>query len=273
MAVTHAIKKTSTIKKAVKWLDKNRDPMFSLLFQFTCRTGFRITDATEIEWSDFDFDEDTLTIEENKGTRGNKARARLKVLQEWHKRLFFLEKGNEEFKEKLFLTKPKDLLDVLPDKYLNLVNPEIDAAISKAKVKCRTVDIPKELMIKFKQRKHKYSKIDDGFVFSKRTLKSNRARGWHCEDESVKPVVTRQSCLAAFKKMQDALDVLGEKVRSCCHGARKIFARRLFETNGKDLNIVMQTMGWSDVSMVMRYLGFDDENRKTSSANANANWF
>lgn len=273
MAATQPIKKSSTIKKAIKYLDKNHNPMFSLIYQLGCRTGLRITDITELQYDDIDWEECTITIEENKGTRGNRARARLKVLQAWHKRLFLLEKDNDQLKEQLFLTKPKDLLDILPEKYEDLINPEIETAMSNAKAKVRTVDIPKSLIIALKQRKHKYNKIDDGFVFSKRTLDSNRARGWHCEDETVKPVVTRQSCLAVFKKMQSALDKLGEKVRACCHGMRKTFARRLYEENSKDLNIVMQTMGWSDVGMVMHYLGYDAENRRRANANANRNWF
>lgn len=54
------------------------------------------------------------------------------------------------------------------------------------------------------------------------------------------------------------------------HGLRKTFARFLYDSNGKDLNIVMNTMGWSDVSMVMRYLGYDEEQRKTANTNAHA---
>ena len=41
----------------------------------------------------------------------------------------------------------------------------------------------------------------------------------------------------------------------------------LYQDNGKDLNLVMQIMNRSDVSMVLRYLGFDAEQRQSASKN------
>lgn len=282
MAKTAPIKTAGTIKQAIKWLSRNQDEAYQLAYRLMCNTGLRVTDTTEIAWDDVNFEDRTITIQENKGTRGNKARARLKVLEEWHKTLFMLETDNKELKEALFMSKPKDLLGrkanpkkgieelpcLVPDKYIEVVNAQIQQAVSHAKPKLRTVDITKELVITLKQRKHANQGKDDGFVFSKRVMKSNRSRGWHSEDDSRLPVITRQAVLMAFKKMQSALEATGVKINAFCHGLRKTYARFLYEHNGRDLNTVMQTMGWSDVGMVMRYLGYDEENRKTANTNA-----
>jgi len=270
MAMTSPIKKAGTIKQAIKWLSKNQDDAYQLAYRIMCNTGLRVTDTTEIQWCNVNFEERTITIEENKGTRGNVARARLKVLEKWHKTLYQLESDNRELRDTLFMCKPKDLLanDIVPDKYLDVINSEIAQAVESAKPKVRIVDITQEIAVSLKQRMNKNKGRDDGFIFSKRVMKSNRSRGWHSIDESKLPVITRQAVLKAFKAMQAALAKQGTVIKAAAHGLRKTYARFLYESNGKDLNTVMQTMGWSDVTMVMRYLGYDEENRRTANKNA-----
>jgi len=282
MAMTSPIKTAGTIKKAIKWLSKNQDESYQLAYRLMCNTGLRVTDTTEISWSNVNFDDLTITIEENKGTRGNRARARLKVLEQWHKNLWMLEGDNKELQTALFMRKPKDLLgrkantkkgitelkNIVPKRYMETIQEQINQAEKGAKAKLRTVDITRDIANSLQQRKHKNAGRDDGFVFSKRVMKSNRARGWHDATDTKLPVITRQSVLAAFKKMQVALAETGIKITSFCHGLRKTYALFLYENNGRDLNIVMQTMGWSDVGMVMRYLGYDEENRKVANSNA-----
>lgn len=260
MAITTPIKNKGTIKKAFAWLDKNVDKAFSLIYRIGTTSGLRITDITEIKWSDINFEDRTITIEENKGTRSAKARARLKVLEAWHKRLYQMERGNSELLEALFITKSKDLLTVIPGRYKSMIEEEIEQAVDNAKVKVRTVDLHPSLVSPLKQRFHKYGNIDGGYVFAKRTLDSNRAR-------NLSGVVSRQACWAVFSKMGEAITDTTEKVKGSCHGMRKTFARMLYSDNGKDLNLVMQIMGWSNVAMVMRYLGFDEEQRKSASEN------
>ena len=280
--MTSPIKTASTIKQAIKWLSKNQDEAYPLAYRVMCNTGLRVTDTTELMWDDVNFDDLTITVQENKGTRGNKSRARLKVLEQWHKNLWMLEDDNKDLKTALFMCKPKDLLgrkankaknipalpNIVPDKYMPAINEQIKQAESSAKPKLRTVDITKEIATSLRQRMHKNKGRDDGFIFSKRVMGSNRARGWHSNDESKLPVITRQSVLKAFKKMQEALENIGVVIKAQAHGLRKTYARFLYEHNGKDLNVVMQTMGWSDVGMVMRYLGYDEDNRRTANGNA-----
>lgn len=282
MAMTSPIKTAGTIKKAVKWLSKNQDESYQLAYRLMCNTGLRVTDTTEIAWQDVNFDDLTIKIEENKGTRGNRARARLKVLEQWHKNLWMLESENKELQHELFMRKPKDLLgrkantlkkitaleNIVPSKYMAVINDQIDEAVSSAKPKIRTVDISRDIANSLRQRKHENAGRDDGFIFSKRVMKSNRARGWHDATDTKLPVITRQSVLVAFKKMQVALAEKGVKIASFCHGLRKTYALFLYETNGRDLNKVMQIMGWSDISMVLRYLGYDEDSRKEANNNA-----
>ena len=89
MAITTPIKNRGTLKKAFKWLDKNADPVFSLIYRLGSTSSLRITDLTELRWED-----KTITLEENKCTRGNRSRARLKVLEAWYKRLYQMERDN-----------------------------------------------------------------------------------------------------------------------------------------------------------------------------------
>lgn len=270
MSKTQPIKTQNLIKKAIAWLTKNSDSAYPLLYKIMVMTGLRVTDTTEIKYSDIDYDELTITIEENKGTRSNKARAKLKILEKWHANLFRLEADNKELREELFLSKPKHLLNLfnLPMKYFDTIQHEIIEAQRSAKIKIRVVDITHELAQKLKKRQEENKGNDDGFLFAKKIMRSNRARGWKKSNNDQLPVVTRQSVLNAFKIMQEALKSTGTKIKAHCHGLRKTFARFLYNANKKDLNIVMTTMGWSDIKMVMMYLGYDEEQRKTANNNA-----
>lgn len=284
MALTKPIKSNCTLKKAVKWLDNNKNEAFPLLYTLLANTGLRVTDATEIMWSDINFSDGSLTVQENKGTRGNLARARNKVLEKWHRNLYHLV-NDSDFREQLFSRKPKDILgrkektitkngrtmtlkkldSIVPARYLEQIKEEIEEAQFNAPVKTRVVDIPNSLLIRLKERRNKYQAIDEGYVFHKMTLRSsNRARGWLSNSSDKKPVITRQSVFKAFKAMQSAID---EKIEACAHGLRKTFARFMYLSNGRDLNAVMIRMGWSDVSMCLRYLGFDEDDRKQTSNN------
>jgi integrase len=258
MAITQPIKSKSTIKKAFKWLDKNVDQSYGLIYRIGTLTGLRITDITELQWDSINWSERTFTVVENKGTRAAVARARLKVLEAWHKRIYTMERDNRELLDKLFLTKAKDLQSVAPAKYLPLIEDEINLAVASSKKKIRVVDIHPSLIPILKARYEAFNKIDNGDIFSRSTMKSNRAK-------NVDGVISRQSCWKVFRSMGEALTTLKDKIKGSCHGMRKTFARMLYKANNYDLNLVMQIMGWSDIKMVMRYLGFDEEQRKEAS--------
>lgn len=258
MAATSPIKSTGTIKRAYKWLDKNHDAAYSLIYRIGTLTGLRITDITEIRWQDINYDDRTLRIVENKGTRAAASRARLKVLEAWHKRLYAMERDNRELIDKLFTTKAKDLLSVVPERYLPLIEDEIRLAVEGSKEKIRVVDLHPSLIPMLRQRFARFGAIDNGNVFDRSTLKSNRAK-------NVEGVISRQTCWKVFKAMGEALTTAAETVKGSCHGMRKTFARMLYKSNGHDINLVMQVMGWSNVALVMRYLGFDEEQRREAS--------
>lgn len=53
----------------------------------------------------------------------------------------------------------------------------------------------------------------------------------------------------------DLLNGLGESVRVGCHSMRKTFARHLYEATGRDIALLMRTIGHSSPAMSLRYIG------------------
>ena len=80
MAYVEPIADKHHVKAAARFIKDNFDPAYSLIWQIGIETGYRITDITELKYSDIDHDNCTIKVAENKGTRSNQARARLKVL-------------------------------------------------------------------------------------------------------------------------------------------------------------------------------------------------
>lgn len=259
MAITKPIKSKSTLKRAVKWLNQNADPAFALGFKIAASTGLRITDISLMKYEDIDHVEKTITIEENKGTKQRVARAKRKVLEDWYKNLFLVA---PELRDQLLITKPAEVLSLegLNPAFITMIEMQIQQAVASVKPKVRTVDLSKELLTDLRTRQAKFEGVDGGFIFSTKTINSNRAKG-------KQGVITRQSFHKWFSAMGEALTTATERVNGSCHGLRKTFARWLYETNTKDLNLVMHVMGWSSVALALRYLGLDDEQRKQASTN------
>jgi hypothetical protein len=96
MAYVDPIADKRHIRKAARFIKDNFDPAYSLIWQIGIETGYRITDITELKYSDIDQDNSTIKVTENKGTRSNQARARLKVLEQVKNELLAMYSNNNQ---------------------------------------------------------------------------------------------------------------------------------------------------------------------------------
>jgi len=251
MAYVDPIADKRHIRKAARFIKDNFDPAYSLIWQIGIETGYRITDITELKYSDIDQDNSTIKVTENKGTRSNQARARLKVLEQVKNELLAMYSNNNQKMMQVYITKPKDVYGLIQGDLRPLVDARIKEAISKAPIKSRTAKLSQQTMARIKARAAKFNFIDDGFIFARSTLKSNRAK--NCEG-----VITRQSCYRVFCQLTDFMTSLGEKVRIACHSLRKIFARHLYTSSGNNIGLLMKVIGHSSPEMSLRYIGIND---------------
>ena len=152
----------------------------------------------------------------------------------------------------VFITPVKDIYPLVSDLMRPMVDKRISEAMQAAPDKTRTARLSKRTLEMIKARHERYGAISDGNIFSRRSLKSNRAR-------NTEGVITRQSCWAVYSKLTDVLNGLGEMIKVGCHSLRKIFARHLYFSNDKDIGLLMRTIGHSSPEMSLRYIGITEE--------------
>lgn len=251
MAYVNPITNKQHLIIAEQHIKANYDAAYHLIWRIGTETGFRITDITEIRYRDIDFDKGLISIAENKGTKARKARARLKVLEQVKNELIAMNSNDPSAMMKVFITPVKDIYPLIPESMLPMVDMRIEDAQSKAPEKRRTAKVSKHTLATLKARMERYKAIDEGNVFSRRTLKSNRAR-------NTEGVITRQACWKVFTKLTDLLVGLGEQIKVGCHSLRKIFARHLYHATGKDIGLLMRTIGHSSPAMSLKYIGISD---------------
>ena len=251
MAYVEPIADKHHVKAAARFIKDNFDPAYSLIWQIGIETGYRITDITELKYSDIDHDNCTIKVAENKGTRSNQARARLKVLEQVKNELIAMHTNDSQKMMQVYITKPKNVYSLIGDELKPLIDARIETAISKAPVKYRTAKLSKPTMLKIKARGKKYNFIDDGYLFARSTMKSNRAK-------NSTGVITRQSCYRVFSQLTGFMLTLGQKVRIACHSLRKIFARHLYTSSGNNIGLLMKVIGHSSPAVSLRYIGIND---------------
>ena len=228
------------------------DVAYHLIWRIGTETGFRITDITEIQYKDIDFSKGVIRIAENKGSKARKARARLKVLEQVKNELIAAHSSDPAKMMSVFITPAKEIYPLVTDVMRPLVDKRINDAMEAAPEKFRTAKLSKRTLDMLKARQEKYRAIDDGNVFSRRTLSSNRAR-------NTEGVITRQACWKVFSKLTDVLNGLGEAIKVGCHSLRKIFARHLYFATDKDIGLLMRTIGHSSPEMSLKYIGITQE--------------
>lgn len=232
-------------------IKSNFDAAYHLIYRVGIETGFRITDITELQYSDVDFERGTISIAENKGTKARKARARLKVLEQVKNELIATFSNDPSKMMNVFITPAKDIYPLVTDIMRPLVDKRIKEAMEAAPEKKRTAKLSQRTLVILKARQERYRAIDGGDVFSRRTLSSNRAR-------NTEGVITRQACWKVFSTLTDVISKLGEKVKVACHSLRKIFARHLYHATNKDIGLLMRTIGHSSPEMSLRYIGITE---------------
>ena len=251
MALVEPITSKKHVKKAGQYIKDNFDAAYSLIWQIGIDSGYRITDITEIKYSDINYKTGIVTLAENKGTKANKARARLRVLEDVKNELIALYSGEPAKMMSVFVTKAKDVYKLVPDAMLALVDIRINQAIEKAPAKYRTAKLSKSTLTRIKARQDKYSLIDEGYLFARATLASNRAR-------NAGGVISRQACYKVFSQLTAYMETLGESVKVGCHSLRKIFARHLYESSDNNIAMLMRLLGHSSVEMSLRYIGINN---------------
>ena len=233
-------------------IQSNFDAAYHLIWRVGTETGFRITDITEMQYSNVDFEKGTISIAENKGTKARKARARLKVLEQVKNELIATFSNDPAKMMSVFITPVKDIYPLVTDLMRPLVDKRIKEAMEAAPEKKRTAKLSKRTLEMLKARQEKYRAIDEGNVFSRRTLSSNRAK-------NTEGVITRQACWKVFTKLTEVLNGLGEAIKVGCHSLRKIFARHLYFATDKDIGLLMRTIGHSSPEMSLRYIGITQQ--------------
>lgn len=251
MAQTSPIKNAHEIKACSRWLEKNADPIYALLFKLDVTSGIRIEDLTNLRWDMVDWNSRTITFAESKGTKSRITNAKNGVLKQWYNNIL---KADQTLREALLFIDYRDLLTVVPDHHKVMIELSIEQAVRNAKPKTRVVDLSPKLVSELRLRKAQFDGVDSGYIFSSKTMLSNRARG------SI-GTISRQSCTRMFKRMGEAVSIiLSSKVVGSSHGLRRTYARLLYsQTN--DMNIVLHVMGWSSIILAKRYLGLLEDER------------
>jgi integrase len=251
MAAVNPIKDRKQLKLAGKFISKQQLG-YQAIYHIGISTGLRCTDITELEWANINFDKGTVTVNENKGTRAAKARARLKVLEQVKGELIALNSDDTKAMMNIFITKPKNIYSLIPGNLKASVDHRIKEAIAKAPAKSRTAKLSPKALTALRSLNSKNSKIDGGLIFSRNTFKSNRAK-------NTDGVISRQSVYRLFKLLEAYLVSIGEKVSNLgAHSARKIAAWCLYTASNHNIALVMKAMGWSSEVMVLRYLAIGD---------------
>lgn len=252
MAYVNPIANKQHLIIAEQHIKTNFDAAYHLIWKIGTETGFRITDITEMRYENIDFQKGTVTIAENKGTKSRAARARLKVLEQVKNELIAANSSSPEKMMQVFITPVKDIYPLVTDLMRPMVDKRIDEAMQNAPEKTRTAKLSKRTLKLIQARQERYRAIDEGNIFSRRTLASNRAR-------NAEGVISRQACWKVFSKLTDVLKGLGEVIKVGCHSLRKIFARHLYFATGKDIGLLMRTIGHSSPEMSLRYIGITEQ--------------
>lgn len=249
MATVQPIVNKQHLLLAEQHIKANHDEAYWLLWRIGCETGFRVTDITEIRYSEINWQTGVISIAENKGTKARKARARLKVLEMVKNELIGSSVSDPAAMMRIFITPPKDIMPLIPADMLANVEKRIAEAQAAAPEKRREAKVSKRTLEALRKRYERYGAISDDQVFARSAMRhSNRAR-------NVDGVLSRQAVWSVLSKLTDMLGRLGESVRVGCHSMRKTFARHLYEATGRDIALLMRTIGHSSPAMSLRYIG------------------
>ncbi|PSW20636.1 integrase [Photobacterium sanctipauli] len=240
------------LKKAEQHLKKHFDEAYYLIWRIGIETGLRITDITELRYDDIDIETRKVRVMENKGTRARQAKARLNVLNQVKEELLVYFQNNKRQLLDVYMAQPQDIISLIPAAWKSKVEKRIDDAVAQAAPRWRVAYLTKDTVRQLVARSQRWKGKDNGFVFSRSTLASNRAR-------NQKGVISRQACWKVFSQLTDVLATIHKRVKVGCHSTRKSFARHLYFSSGKDISLLMSVIGHQSVTTTLRYIGVSDD--------------
>ncbi|MFI3256503.1 MAG: tyrosine-type recombinase/integrase [Psittacicella sp.] len=238
---------------------ENKAVLYGIIFDVGISTGMRVSDILRLTGSNLKYnkkkEEYKISFIESKGTKARITRAKNLVLNKYRDIGVSILESNIKDKEQaieLKLTANKDIYNLLPSSLKAMCDKDIAIAIKKAPKKERDVGIRKDLfdsLYNLAYRNKKYTNI-----FCLHNLKP--------ASKSNKPI-TRLSVYNAIKAVTDIEDNIGT------HSMRKTFARALYESNDKDVGLVMRVIGHATPAMSLHYIGIDEEDIAVATNNLN----
>ena len=254
MSYVEPIKTRKHLKHAEKYLKKNHDLAFTLVWNIGIESGLRISDILKLQYRNINLSNGQCEIIESKGTLARRAKAKMRVLKKVKEELLFhyQARGLSKKMSIIYITPPQLIVSFIPKSWESTVNERVKHAIDSASPVTRTFYLSESILITLKQRKQEYKELANDYIFNRQTLSSNRAKGRE-------GLLTRQACWYVFSKLTAILKEIGVDVKVGCHTLRKSFARHLYFATGKDIGLLMTVIGHQSESMSLRYIGLSKD--------------
>lgn len=237
------------VAQGARYLEGRYDPAVALGFRIGGATALRISDVIHLKYDEnINYETNTIRLVESKRFKQAQSQARIKALKKFKGTLFAVLKDDVQ-KAQLLMCADKDIYDLVPIRFLPTIDKSIAEFVGKVKKTWREIKVPKKLMNKIKARQKKFKGIDDGFIFSRKTLKGNRAK-------NMEGVISRVYMWQCFASISDELNL---SFNTSCHQLRKSFAVFLYRETGNNMAMVMEAVGWSSDKILLRYLSITKE--------------
>lgn len=257
MACVDPIKERKHLRCAERYLKKNHDPAFALIWKIGLESGLRISDILKLTYQHIDLSSGQCRVIESKGTLARQAKAKSRVLKQVKEELLlhYQEKGHLKAMSRLYITAPQHILPLIPNTWRSMVEKRIHQAMENTAPVIRHFSLSLGTLKKLIARQAQYGQQDTDSLFSRQTLSSNRAKGQS-------GLLTRQACWLVFSKLTEVLKNIGIQVRVGCHSLRKSFARHLYFATGKDIGLLMTMIGHQSEKMSLHYIGVSGDEVK-----------
>ncbi len=256
------------IERFKEELLNNKNSSYALIFQIGIESGLRVTDILELRYSDFDFNNNSFTIIENKTTKARQTKAIKNVFKSKMKPLIKFFSSNltlldkvcpniapvssinadnlDEIRDAIINFKDKqELLNMITDETLALsLFEDIKESLKDVQGKKRTAVLSIDTINKIKLRRLS-SNSDLLFI--------------HRNEKPLSRIAVYKVFTAIAKKL--GLQNVGT------HSMRKTFAKNLLTSNNNDIGLVMEIIGHADQKTTLKYLGYTDESTKKATEN------
>lgn len=254
MSAVQVISDKRLLKKAERHIKHHHGDTYWLIWRIGIETGLRIGDLSRLKYENINFQTGEVTVIESKGTLARQARARHKVLKNVKNELLNHYKNNSTKLLSVYVCDYRNILSHVPRTWKKGIEHRLEDATKNAPVKKRVAYLRSDTLKALRKREQKWQGKDQGNVFSRATLCSNRAK-------NSKGVISRQACWQVFSSLSGYISELCH-YKLGCHSLRKIFARHLYQSNDKDIGLVASIIGHQSVTTTLRYIGISDEDTR-----------